>query len=364
MRTLLAVGHAHTARRCGLVPIQICDLGRNPTDGEVWHDHLVAEAYSQPRGVALNTVAALLAPSATRAGRLALVRPLLERVTTDPSEAVRVLVPQALAMTWSEAPGLVFALAENWLATATPAVFEAPRLPELIWLMRERYPASTAAFLRNMAASPTAHTRATAARMATMLAVDNVELPGLDRPLLEQFLSETDVRAAVADCLTQLASSLPPYDSEESGTSPGQGLLLRLMNDESKEVRDQTTAVVRYMEGPLSIYSDLLEKIRGTRMFREAPASVLDGLSRRLVELPDSVVALCEDWLERWSADSGDISTHAAAEAHEVTNIALATYNATASETVIARCLHIIDRLVEKGAGGANLKADEIAARF
>ncbi|MFJ1460892.1 hypothetical protein [Nocardia sp. N2S4-5] len=346
------------------VPIQICDLGRNPTDGEVWHDHLVGQAYSQPRGVALNSVAALLAPSATRAGRLALVRPLLKRVTTDPSEAVRVLVPQALAMTWSEAPELVFALAENWLAAATPAVFEAPRLPELTWLMRERYPASTVGFLRNMAASPTAHIRATAARMATMLAVDNVELPGFDRPLLEQFLSETDVRAAVADCLTQLVSSLQPYDPDEPDTSPGQGLLLRLMNDESKEVRDQTTAVVQYMEGPLSAYTDLLEKIRGTRMFREAPASVLDGLSRRLGELPDNVVALCEDWLERWGADSGDISTHAAAEAYEVTNIALATYSATSSETVIERCLDVVDRLVENGAGGANLKADEIAARL
>ncbi|WP_330256921.1 ATP-binding protein [Nocardia sp. NBC_00565] len=347
-----------------LVPTQICDLGRNPTDGEVWHDHLVGQAYSQPRGVALNTVAALLAPSATRVERLAIVRPLLEQVTTDPSEAVRILVPQALAITWSEAPELVVALAGSWLAAATSAVFEAPRLSELMWLMREQYPASTAAFLRKMAASPAAHARANAARIATMLAVDNVELPGFDRDLLEEFLSETDVRAAVADFLTQLVSSLPPYDADEPDTFPGQGLLLRLMNDESKEVRDNTTAVVQYMEGPLSAYTDLLEKIRGTKMFNESPALVLDGLSRRLGELPDSVVALCEDWLEHSSADSGDISTHAAAEAYEVTNIVLATYNAASLETVIDRCLDIIDRLVENGAGGANLKADEIAAPF
>ncbi len=347
-----------------LVLTQICDLGRNRIDGEVWHDHLVGQACSQPRGVALNAVAALLAPSATRAERLAIVRPLLEHVTTDPSEAVRILVPQALAMAWSESPEFVVALAENWLAAATPAVFEAPRLAQLIWLMREQYSVLTAAFLRKMAGSPAAHARVNAARMATMLAVDNVELPGFDCGPLEEFLSETDVRAAVADFLTQLVSSLPPYDADEPDTSPSQGLLLRLMNDESKEVRDNTTAVVQYMEGPLSTYTDLLEKIRGTKMFHEAPASVLDGLSRRLGELPANVVALCEDWLERWSADAGDISTHAAAEAYEVTNIVLAIYNATSSETVIDRCLDIIDRLVENGAGGANLKADEIAAPF
>lgn len=347
-----------------LVPTQICDLGRNPNDDEVWYDHLVSRAYSQPRGVALNTVAALLAPSATRGERLALVKPLLEQVTTDPSEAVRLLVPQALALIWSEAPELVVELAGNWLAASSPAGLEAPRLPELVWLMRERYPASAAAFLQNMAVSPAAHARANAARMATMLAVDDVELPGFDRPLLEQFLSETESRAAVADCLTQLVSSLPPYDSDESDTSPGQGLLLRLMNDESKEVRDQTTAVVRYMKGPLSTYTDLLEKIRCTKMFKESPALVLDGLSRRLGELPDSALALCEDWLERWSADSGDISTHAAAEAYEVTSIVLAAYSAASSERVIDRCLDIIDCLIENGSGGANNKADEIAAGF
>ncbi|WP_280230629.1 ATP-binding protein [Nocardia cyriacigeorgica] len=347
-----------------LIPTQICDLDRNPTDGEVWHDHLLGQAYGQPRGVALNTVAALLAPSATRAERLALVRPFLEQVTTDPSEAVRILVPQALAIAWPEAPELVVALAGDWLAAATSAVFEAPRLSELMWLMREQYPSWTADCLRKMAASPAATARAIAARMATMLAVDNVELPGFDCGLLEEFLSDTDVRAAVADVLTQLVSSLPLYGSDEPGTSPSQGLLLKLMNDDSKEVRDQTTAVIRYMEGPLSAYTDLLEKIRETEMFNEAPAAVLDGLSHRLGELPDSVVALCEDWLERWSAASGDISTHAAAEAYEVTNIVLATYTATSSKTVIDRCLDVIDRLVENGAGGANLKADEIAAPF
>lgn len=184
-----------------LIPTKICDLDRNPTDGEVWHDHLVGQAYSQPRGVALNTVAALLAPSATRAERLALVRPFLDQVTTDPSDAVQILVPQSLAIAWSEAPELVVALAEDWLAAATSAVFEAPRLSELMWLMRERYPSWTAACLRKMAASPADPARAIAARMATMLAVDNVELPGFDRGLLEEFLSETDVRAAVADVL-------------------------------------------------------------------------------------------------------------------------------------------------------------------
>lgn len=346
------------------VPTQICDLGRNTIGGEVWHDHLVGQAYNQPRGVALNAIAALLAPPVTRVERLAIVRPLLEQVATDPSEAVRILVPQALAIAWSDSPELVVELAGNWLAAATSAVFEAPRLSQLIWLMREQYPVLTAAFLRKMAASPAAHARVNAARMATMLAVDNVELPGFDGHLLEEFLSETDVRAAVADFLTQLVSSLPPYDADEPDTSPGQGLLLRLMNDESKEVRDNTTAVVQYMEGPLSAYTELLERIRGTRMFNESPASVLDGLSRRLGELPDSVVALCEDWLEHWSADAGDISTHAAAEAYEVTNIVLATYSAASSETVINRCLDIIDHLVETGAGGANLKADEIAAPF
>ncbi|WP_410875091.1 hypothetical protein [Nocardia sp. A7] len=347
-----------------LIPTQICDLGRNRTDGEVSHDHLIGQAYSQPRGVALNTIAALLAPSVTRVERLAIVRPLLEQVTTDPSEAVRILVPQALTIVWAESPELVVALAERWLATATSAVFEAPRLSGLMWLMREQYPELTAAFLRKMATSPAAHARDNAARIATMLAVDNVDLPGFDSGLLEEFLSETDTRAAVADFLTQLVSSLPPYDVDEPDTSPGQGLLLRLMNDESKEVRDNTTAVVQYMEGPLPAYTDLLEKIRGTKMFNEAPASVLAGLSRRLGELPDIVVALCEDWLEHWSTVAGDISTHAAAEAYEVTNIVLATYNAASSKAMIDRCLDIIDCLVENGAGGANLKADEIAGPF
>ncbi|WP_433635453.1 hypothetical protein [Nocardia sp. CA-120079] len=344
-----------------LLPTQICDVGRNPIGGEVWHDHLVGSAHSQPRGVALNTVAALLAQPATRSERLPLFKPLLEQVTTDLSEAVRVLVPQALVLTWSEAPEFVITLAREWLASAPPRVLEAPRLPELMWLMRNRSPASTAAFLRAMASSPSTHARTAAAWMATMLAVDNVELPGFDRPLLELFLADTDVRAAVADCLTQLVSSLPPSDPGEPEASPTLGLLLRLMNDEAGEVREQTTAVVRYMEGPLSTYADLLKAIRDTRMFSETPAYVLDGLHRRLGELPDIVVALCEDWLQRWSAESGDISTHAAAEAYEVTDIVLATYHATSSEAMIDRCLDILDRLIENGAGGANLRADDAA---
>ncbi|MET8871414.1 hypothetical protein [Nocardia sp. NPDC004604] len=44
---------------------------------------------------------------------------------------------------------------------------------------------------------------------------------------------------------------------------------------------------------------------------------------------------------------------------NEVADIVLLTYGVASSAEVIERCLNVIDCLIENGAGGANLKADE-----
>ncbi|WP_216918152.1 NACHT domain-containing protein [Nocardia noduli] len=340
-----------------VIPSRICDIDRNP----VVHDEggtPVGLGLSQPRGVAVNTAASLLVPLPTRPQRLALLRPLLEKVATDPSESVRVFLPQALVSAWFTDAELTARLADQWLTASTSAGLEAPGLAQLLWQLKDTHPEVSAKLLHALAAAPPGPARSLAPRMATLFAVNDVELPGFGQPILQRFLDEVDDRIGVADYLTQLVSQLPIRGDTE-GSTPGNTLLLELMNDESDKVREQTTWVVRYMNGQLLEYAALLEKISGTRMFAETPAMVLEALSRRLGELPDCVLAMCEQWITKWGPSAGDISTHAASEAHKVTDIVLAIYSTGSPVDVKERCLNVLDFLVEHGAGGANLKADE-----
>ncbi|MGW5106144.1 AAA family ATPase [Nocardia sp. NPDC004123] len=339
--------------------VRLCDRDRNSPESH-HTGSLLSNAWNLPRGVAFNAVAALLVPLSTRSVRFSLVRSTVISATTDPAEYVRVLVPQALLRAWSENPHLVGELAGRWFEATSDEGLDAPDVFRLMWIVRHEHPALIADFLRALMTSPRDEARVLAGRVATLCAVHHVDLPGFEESVLAGFMSDTRARVGVADFLTQLVSSLPVVDDADVGEfAPTQALLVRLMNDESDMVREQTTWVVRYMDGPLDSYAGLFEKIGATRMFAETPAMVLSVLSRRLGELPESVLGLCERWLDLWSGEAGDLSTHASAEAFEVTDLVLAIYGGAQPVAVIDRCLAVIDRLIEHGAMNVNLKVDQ-----
>lgn len=342
----------------------ICDIDRHPAVPEPQADDGVAtQGLQKPRGAAVLAIAEVLSPSSTRPQRLAILTPTLHRIVGDPSERVRVWLPQALRLVHVQDAALATELLRSWLTVATPHGLRAPALDHLIWQIATTHPALTVTVLKALTSSPLPDNWAYAARLITLLEVRGVDLQESgSQTLLDTALETIEGRTGVADFLTQLVDELP-QGTVVPNSSPRAdlGLLVTLMNDPVEVVREQTQFLGNYMPESLEPFAALLDEVAMTNVFKEHPGPLFSALSDRLNEIPSTAIGLCEKWTADWCDTAGNFSTSEAADAYSVIDTVLSVYaRVPAGSSDRERCLDILDRFVESGAGGANAKADEL----
>jgi hypothetical protein len=332
-------------------------------------DNLVVAGLTCDRGLAVNTLAHLLAPPGTRHDRVQRLLPTLEAVVQDPAEPVRVMCPSVVFRTCLSDIRAGVNLAEQWLARATADCLRAPELDRLTWQLLLSRPVLGAEMIQRTIRSAIPEVRTRGGLLAALTGLRQIELPDDGAPsavsVLNQALADAAARKGVAILLAELVDELPEpsqYDVAPPGSQRAdRGLLVRLLNDPNSEVRESAIRFALDMTTPLSANATLLLATATSHAYADHPATVLHSLRRAGGELPvEASLALCERWLSQHSASAGDIRTAAAGDAYRVVDIVLATHARTAVRSPEReRCLILLDRLIESGAAEADRKADD-----
>lgn len=342
----------------------ICNIDRHPAVSEPQPDEGVAtQGLQKPRGAAVLAIAEVLIPTGTRPQRLAILTPTLHRIVEDPSERVRVWLPQALRPVHMQDAALATELLRSWLSVATPHGLRAPALDHLIFQIATTHPALTVTVLKALTSSPLPDNWAYAARLITLLEVRGMDLQESgSQALLGTALETIEGRTGVADFLTQLVDELPQCTVvPDSSPCADLGLLVTLMNDPVEVVREQTQFLGNYLPESLEPFAALLDRVGMTTVFKEHPGPLFSALSDRLNEIHSTALGLCEKWTADWCDTAGNFSTSEAADAYSVIDTVLSVYaRVPAGSSDRDRCLDILDRFVESGAGGASSKADDV----
>jgi hypothetical protein len=337
------------------------------------------------RGRAVRAIATLLYPQQHRTPRLAMLRDTVTAMVDDPVEQVRVMLPAALKEVWKADAPAAAKLLRAWAGRASEIGLTAGELPRLLMLVDLTDPGLAAELVARLLRSHHAPVRQTAGGLAAFFqlraqqsASSGPVLQSDDSPLphdnaLGLALADASARAGVADALgslvDELVDDLPELTTPATtgsspptragpialGTAadvetPGQRLLVRLLDDDDPAVRSAAMQFPRSLRRPLVGYSTLLTTIARTQGFADDPQTLLYALRQRAGELPDTVVDLCDRFLDEHGAEAADMRTRASASASTVIKLVLAMHTQSPVGSVLrARCLDLVDRVVILG---------------
>jgi hypothetical protein len=329
-------------------------------------DRSVVTGLNHARGLAANAVGALLQFPRHRTERLDVLRQMIDLVANDPDDSVRVFAPQAVLPLLSEDPQMFERTIRTWLSTANDAVMYAPNLGRVIWAASSINPILARDLVRRLLTSVDPIIRQRGGNLAALFAVKAVSLDVDDDPYcLAAALCDVHARRGAAEFLAQLVDELSTQEADSPGNPLARAnveLLYRLADDDDDDVCSHVMNVLRHTTAPLLQHSELLRRLARSRAFVSHPASILVVLRNRRDEMPESVLDLCESWVDAWVETAGDISKREAADGYYITEIVLAIYaHAAPGGAVRRRCLDIADRLIEKAVGSAEAKIEHAA---
>ncbi len=136
--------------------------------------------------------------------------------------------------------------------------------------------------------------------------------------------------------------------------------LLPLFNDSDREVRQEAASCFRYLEGQsLESYENLINEFCGSVAYQEDSFSILHALEKSSQKLPGITHTVCEKFLERFSAEAGDIRTHRASDSRNLVKLILRTYHQHQHDEWASRCLDLIDRMCLEGVYDVRTGLDE-----
>lgn len=333
--------------------------------------NITAAGMNCDRGRAVITIGDLLSPAATRAHRTRMLVPALEAVLNDPAEQVRAMLPPAIVRTYLADKDAAAHLAERWLDKATDEVLHAPELERLAWQLTITRPSQGVRLIRRMLISAHDDVQTRAGQLAALISLrqpDSLSDGGTAtaESLLHTALQHATARKGVAALLAELVDELTENTSQADGSNrpgrPDQHLLIALLDDNDSEVRSAALQFAHNLTQPLDQYRNLLAATGASQAFREHPGPVLHTVSQQPGDLPAAALDLCEQWFAANTETISDIRTAAAGDAYYVTDIVLSIHARTAvGSAERARCLDLLDRLIEAGAAEANKKADDAA---
>ena len=136
--------------------------------------------------------------------------------------------------------------------------------------------------------------------------------------------------------------------------------LLLLFNDSDSEVCQEAASCFRRLEGQsLESYENLINEFCNSAAYREDSDSILHTLEKSPQKLPGITHTVCEQFLERFGAETRDMSTHRAFDGHNLAKLILRTYHQHQHDGWASRCLDLIDRMCLEGVYDVRTGLDE-----
>ena len=281
--------------------------------------------------------------------RVVSFRLALEKMVQDPSIAVRSCVAQALIAVLRFDRDLAVELFHQ-LCNTEDALLRTPFIERFMYFALQTHYKELAPILERMVNSEIPDVSSTGARQACLVALDLPEAAAIVAPCLSgsepQRIGAAQVMAAnikVATCRSFCEDAL-----------------VSLFNDPSEEVRAEAANCFRRFEGDdLVGYEHLIAQFVLSDAFPKSLFLLLMALERTTAKLPEVTLSACKRFIDVAGLAAGDISTREAGDADTVIKLTLRTYQQSSDDTIRARSLDLIDKLMEHGAYGINDALEE-----
>ena len=276
--------------------------------------------------------------------RIAYFRPALEKMVQDPSIAVRSCVAQALIGVLRFDRNLAVELFKR-LCNTEDALLQTHFVERFMFFALQTHFQELSPILERMVNSQVLEVASVGGRQACLAALDLEEAADIADLCLSGSEAQKVGAAQVMAANVSVATRRPFCEDA----------LVRLFNDPSENVRDKAAHCFRGFEGDnLVEYEHLIAQFVLSDAFPKNHFPLLIALERATAKLPESTLLACERFIDVAGFAAADISTREAGDADTVIKLALRTYQQSLDDTIRARSLDLIDKLMEYGAHGIN----------
>ena len=318
------------------------ELWRTPAtpQGEPYYGGGILErGINTVRGSAARAMARLIEDDPNRA---AYFQPVLQQMVQDTSIAVRSCVAQALIAVLRFDRDLAVELFRK-LCNTEDALLQTPYIERFLYFALQTHFEELAPVLERMVNAEIPDVASTGSRQVCLAALDLPEA------------------AAIADlCLTGsepqrvgAAQIMAANIKIATCRSFCEDALVSMFNDPNEEVRAEAASCFRRFEGEdLIEYEQLIVQFVLSDAFPKNRFPLLMALEHTTAKLPEVTLSACERFIDVAGLAAGDISTSEAGDADTVIKLTLRTYQQSSDDSIRAKSLDLIDRLMEFGAYG------------
>ncbi|KQX30691.1 hypothetical protein ASD97_12645 [Streptomyces sp. Root63] len=274
--------------------------------------------------------------------RTALVAPHLSRIAADSSLAVRSCAAHILLAAMRHA-GPQATAAFHVLIRADDALLATPRVVRLIVAVGYEVPSLAKPVIQRMLSSADENVRRSGGFLAALGAMQ-WDMPVLLQAVLEG--NDSAQREGAADLCAQRLSATGDLALANEALS-------QFFHDPNQKVREAAAATASALRGRrLRPFRKQLTDLMASPAFSHALPQLLITLEQAPDRVDDLILQCVRRFIEEHGADSGDISTRAAADAHHIGEILVRAYTQAGTASRRSDILNLLDELLLNGAQG------------
>ena len=271
-------------------------------------------------------------------------QPALEKMVQDPSIAVRSCVAETLFAVLRHDRNLAVELFRQ-LCDTEDALLHTRFIEQFLHFARQTHYQELSQILGRMVASQLPDVATAGARQACLAALDLPEAA----ELAEFCMSGSEAQRIGA------AQVMAANVKTAAFRSFCEDALIRLFNDTSEEIRAEAAQCFSRFEGTqLGEHANLVTQFVSSKAFQQKHYPLLNALEKTTAKLPEVTLTACERFIDFAGPASFDIRTGTSLSADIVTKLTLRIYQQSTENTIRARSLNLIDRLMENSAYGIN----------
>ena len=280
---------------------------------------------------------------------VAYLQTALEKMVQDPSIAVRSCVAQALIAVLRYDRDLAVELFLQ-LCDTEDALLQTHYVERFIYFGVQTHFEELSEVLVRMVNSQMPEVASVGGRQACLAALDLEEAAAIANLCLSGSEAQKVGAAQVMEANVSAATC----------RSYCEDALIKLFNDPYETVRAEAAQCFRRFEGSqLEGYDYLITQFVHSDAFASNYFPLLMALERTTAKLPCIALSACERFIDVAGMAASDISTRQAGDADMVIKLTLRVYQQSSDDTVRARSLDLIDKLMEHGTYGINDALEE-----
>jgi len=139
--------------------------------------------------------------------------------------------------------------------------------------------------------------------------------------------------------------------------------LRKFFNDENDKVREKAAGSFWHLwqqpELPLTEFNSLISAFLGSQSFTEEPTYILHALDDSRQRVPETILDVCHQFIEKCAEQARDIRTSMSADESTVGKLVFRAYAQLEAQPLRIRALDLIDKMCEEGLQSAGKQLKE-----